>query len=946
MIAACAVIALFSGLVVRGIAASAPAGAAPSAVDGGTRGGDNDRSGWYPDQSNLSPSLVSGGTFGQLFHTPVNGEVYGQPLVDDGQVLVNTENNYAYGLDPVTGAILWTRHFGAPVQASVIGCGDLTPSFGVTSTPVVDQATNVEYLVDNEYVAGTSGPTAYYMQALNLADNGAEEPGFPVLIGGTAANDPSLTFNPYYELQRPGLLLMNGTIYAAFGAHCDISPWEGWIAGVTESGTLQTMWTSVATSSNSSPKSGGGIWMSGGGLVSDGPGQILFATGNGGSNGSGPIPGDQPPSDLGEAVVRVAVQPNGSLKATDFFSPYDSATLDQSDLDFGSGSPVALPDAYFGTAAIPHLAIEVGKEGYVYLLNRDNLGGVGEGPNGTDNVVGRYGPNGGVWSSPAVWPGDGGYIYIPTASGSVSSSGSVGTMDVYQYGVSGTGTPTLNLVGDTADAFGFGSSAPVVTSNGATSGSALVWTVWSADGSGAGAQLRAYDPVPVNGKLQEVWSAPVGTSSKFNPPGVANNRLYVGTRDGHVLGFGAPVGAPVTAPAPSFPTTVIGQTSTETQTITALSPVTVTSLTSTGPFTLGSPSRALPASLAAGASLTVPVTFTPTAPGPAGGGLTINAGTAGTSTVSYTGTGELAVANLTSTTNGVSFGGIAPGAQSSATVGFADNGAQPLTISAVHMPVAPFTVSGTPAVGATLQPGAEIVVNVTFAPTANGSYSSALEIDSTGGDVVVSLTGNATNPGMLSISPKSINYGSVPEGSSSTRTFTVSNTGGTNLTITKSKPPVTGPFSATTQLSEGTTLLPGESVTETVVFTPSAVGTVTDSWVINANDGVRAVDDLVLRNRLQPWWSHDGGGPPARRTAIGWSAPTGGSSASAPRHSSAPREVSPCRDPLSASSRRRTTAGTGWTPQMAVYSASGTRVSTVPFPVLDFSQPVRGYPIV
>ena len=124
--------------------------------------------------------------------------------------------------------------------------------------------------------------------------------------------------------------------------------------------------------------------------------------------------------------MRVAVQPDGSLKAVDFFSPYDATHLDQSDLDFGSGSPIALPDAYFGTAAIPHLAVEVGKEGYVYLLNRDNLGGVGEGPNGTDDVVGRYGPNGGVWSSPAVWPGDGGYVYIPTASGSVGSGGSAG----------------------------------------------------------------------------------------------------------------------------------------------------------------------------------------------------------------------------------------------------------------------------------------------------------------------------------------------------------------------------------------------------------------------------------------------------------------------------------------------------------------------------------------
>ena len=822
---------VFTGPVVTGMAVSAPVGATTSSTDGATRGADNYRSGWYPDQTNLSPSLVGGGTFGQLFNTSVNGEVYGQPVVDDGQLLVNTENNYAYGLDPVTGAILWHRQFGTPVVAANIGCGDLTPSFGVTSTPVVDQSTNVEYLVDNEYVSGASGQTAYYMHALNLADNGAEEPGFPVQIQGTASNEPSLTFNPYYELQRPGLLLMNGTVYAAFGAHCDISPWYGWIAGVTETGTLQTMWTTASTPGDS----GAGIWMSGGGLVSDGSGQILFATGNGASNGSGPIAGKSPPPDLGEAVVRVAVQPDGSLKAVDFFSPYDAATLDQSDLDFGSGSPVALPDAYFGTAAIPHLAVEVGKEGYVYLLNRDNLGGVGEGPNGTDNVVGRYGPNGGVWSSPAVWPGDGGYIYIPTASGSVASSGSAGLMDAYQYGVNGAGTPTLNLVGHSQDAFGFGSSAPVVTSSGTTSGSALVWTVWSADGSGAGAQLRAYDPVPVGGVMKLVWSAPVGTSSKFNPPGVADNRLYVGTRDGHVLGFGAPVSAPVTAPAPTFPTTVIGQSSTEPLTITANSAVQITSLTPTGPFTVEAPS--LPDTLAQGASVTVPVTFTPTTAGPAGGGLTITVGTSETATVSLSGSGELAGPSLTSTTGGISFGGIAPDTQSSATVGFANNGSQPLTVSKVDMPAAPFSVSGAPAVGSQLQPGAEVVVNVTFAPTVNGSFSSTLELDSTGGNIAVALTGNAASPGELSIAPTSINYGSVAVGSTSTKSFTVSNTGDTNLEITKSKPPTTGPFVASTLLSEGTTLTPGESLTETVVFSPSTVGTVTDSWIINADDG-------------------------------------------------------------------------------------------------------------
>ena len=197
-------------------------------------------------------------------------------------------------------------------------------------------------------------------------------------------------------------------------------------------------------------------------------------------------------------------------------------------------------------------------------------------------------------------------------------------MDAYQYGLTASGTPTLNLAGQSSDAFGFGSSAPVVTSNGTTSGSALMWTVWSPDGTGVGAQLRAYDPVPVDGMLKEVFSAPVGTASKFNPPGVGGNRLYVGTRDGNVIGFGAPVSAPVTAASPTFPPTVVGKSSTETLTVTANSDITITKLSvSAGAFTLGSPSPALPADLGTGASLTVPVTFTPTVGGLAGGSVTI-----------------------------------------------------------------------------------------------------------------------------------------------------------------------------------------------------------------------------------------------------------------------------------------------------------------------------------
>jgi iron transport multicopper oxidase len=137
--------------------------------------------------------------------------------------------------------------------------------------------------------------------------------------------------------------------------------------------------------------------------------------------------------------------------------------------------------------------MRLGEEGYVYLLNRDNLGGYKQGVGGGDSVVQRIGPRGGVWGRAGVWPGDGGYVYIPTSSGLASG----GLLDVYKYGLSGSGSPSLSLVASSSDAFGFGSGPPVITSNGTQSGSALVWIIWSADRSGDGGQLRAYDPVPV-----------------------------------------------------------------------------------------------------------------------------------------------------------------------------------------------------------------------------------------------------------------------------------------------------------------------------------------------------------------------------------------------------------------------------------------------------------------
>jgi iron transport multicopper oxidase len=801
-----------------------------------TNAGGNLRTGWYPDEPSITPQLLSGGTFGQLWSTPVEGQVYAQPLLADGAVIVATEDNKVYSLDPATGAPNWAKplNLGTPWNPAEISCGDLSPQIGVTATPVVDPSTDTAYMTHKTYISGTSGPSEWFMDAIDLT-NGTERSGFPVLLGGNAQNvyngEPQ-TFTPQTELQRPGLLLMNGVVYASFGSDCDTPPWQGWVFGVSTSGTVKARWVADELGE------GAGVWQSGAGLTSDEPGTILLSTGNGGAPTT-PTPGDEPPVDLGESIVRLRVQPDGSLKATDFFAPFDAASLDGWDADFASGGVTGLPDEYFGTPSIPHLAVAVGKDGYVYLLNRDSLGGIGQGPSGSDDVVQRIGPYGGVWSRPGVWPGEGGWVYIPTASGGNSAAGSAGNLYMYKYGLSGSGKPALSRQAVSSEEFGFSSSAPVITSEGTTPGSALVWIVWAPNGTGVGAQLRAYAPTP-NPQTHEpelLWSAPVGTSSKFATPGVGAGRLYVGTRDGHVLGFGSPVTPLLSGPATAFPTTTDGSYSEQTLTLTANTSLTLSSLkSSSSQFQLGTPSSPLPANLAAGETIQIPITFSPTSTGPLAATLTATTSEGDTAAFSLSGAGQSAGAKLEASPPLVTFGGTSIGAQLDGSATFRNVGGTPLTIEAVHLPEAPFGAEGEPAVGSEIAPGESVTVDLTFQPQSIGTFEGQIELDTSGGDEAVGLSGSAGAPAMLSITSETNEYGSVQVGSSATKSFTVANEGGTTVEITKSKPPVGGEFAATTSLSEGTTIKPGASLQETVVFTPTVAGEATAAWAITGTD--------------------------------------------------------------------------------------------------------------
>jgi outer membrane protein assembly factor BamB len=498
------------------------AGATGAATEPITASNDALRTGWYPDEAKLDPAIVGGGKFGQIFETPVQGQVYAQPLVADGTLLVVTEKDRAYGLDPVSGAVKWERKVGDPFPAAEIpNCTDMEPDVGITGTPVIDPATGIAYFYAKSQTESPKTVT-WKLHALNVA-TGEEAPGFPVQIGGHAENlSPHPEFIAKQQLQRPGLLLMEGVVYAGFGSHCDNLPYQGWLVGVsTSTAQVRTMWAT-------GPE-GSAIWQGGGGLVSDGPGQILFATGN----SFEPTPPDSPtpPKDLGEAVARVQIGPTGAAGATDFFSPSNREELDEHDLDLGSSAPTALPSQYFGTKAVPNLMVVAGKDRKIFILDRDHLGGQGQGPGGKNDILGEIVDAHPVFGSMAVWPGEGGYVFIP-------GIGETGGLEILKYSPEGE-RPKFDLI-ETSDPLQWGSGSPIVTSDGTTPGSAIVWEEQCPDAViCAGSTLNAYKAVPAEGE-PPLWQAPIGIASKFGRPGVADGRIYVGTMDERVIGFGVP----------------------------------------------------------------------------------------------------------------------------------------------------------------------------------------------------------------------------------------------------------------------------------------------------------------------------------------------------------------------------------------------------------------------
>ena len=340
------------------------------------------RDGWDRSEPTLTPAALQNGSFGQIFKTSVNGQVYGQPLVVGTTLIVATETDWVYGLNAATGAILWKTSLGTPYH--ITSCSDLTPDIGVTSTGVYDPSTNTVYEMGLVHEINWE----WHLFGLNVSTGAIT---FKQRIVGSPSNDPHLSFSALPEGQRAGLLLMNGSVYATFASHCDNGSYNGYVAGVNTATNATTLWADESGVSNEK----GGIWQSGGGVMSDGSGRIFVTSGNGISPPKGP--GNNPPGQLAESVIRLSAGSNGTLSPQDFFSPSNAPSLDSSDSDFGSGGPTGAP---FGTSTYPDIMMQAGKGQALYLLNRDDLGGRSSGDSG---ALAEINPIAKQWNSPAFF---------------------------------------------------------------------------------------------------------------------------------------------------------------------------------------------------------------------------------------------------------------------------------------------------------------------------------------------------------------------------------------------------------------------------------------------------------------------------------------------------------------------------------------------------------------
>ena len=552
---------LFAGCQPHGITTQPPSGG-PLAVPPGvtavpTYHYDNLRSGWNSQESQLNYTNVNNTALSvQAIHLDdVNDLINGQPLIalkvqiagaKHDVVYVATEANNIYAFDAYTGARLKVVNLGAPVQT---WCQYNGPVLGIDGTPAIDLPSGTMYVIT--YNPDSSNNPSYFIHALDLATLTDKVPPRQITASQKLSDGSTFSFNAKFQRQRPGLLVANGNVYAGFGGFCDSGGGQarGWVLG-WQAGSLTPLPANLLTDTLPGEPNGmflSGVWMSGYGIAGDQNGNIYFSTGNSDPGGTT----YDSNNNISDSVVRLNPDLTRPTPTSTFlFTPANVAHLDQNDLDMSAGGVMLLPPQ----PNSPNMAVATGKDGRMFLLNRDNLGGQTANDSGALNWVNIGGPTAGdnrCWCATAYF--NDGTPHI-VSSGGTSPTSTVGPNpgtshnNVGLWNLQTSPTPTLTQTAwgkmpDTIQDPGFFTT---VSSNG--NNNAIIWAVSrpQANSPNPLLWLYAFKATPTGNTLTQLFQSPAGSwpypgGNANIVPVVANGKVYVGSyKELDIFGLTAP----------------------------------------------------------------------------------------------------------------------------------------------------------------------------------------------------------------------------------------------------------------------------------------------------------------------------------------------------------------------------------------------------------------------
>jgi hypothetical protein len=499
---------------------------------------DNQRDGLNAQESTLTLENVNSTQFGKIGFDTVDGLVDAEPLylanVTAGGKLRNvlsvaTEHGSVYAFDADTGAQIWRTSVvpSGETTSDDRGCGQVTPEIGITSTPVIDRKQGKNGTLFTVGMTKDSGGNYHqHLHALDIV-TGAEIAGSPTEVTATysgtgdSSSNGKVVFEPGQYKERAALLLLNGTIYLGWSSHCDNRPYTGWVMAYSETTLKQTQVVNLTPNGSE-----GSVWMAGDGIASDSDGYLYFLDANGIFDTTLNAKGFPAEGDFGNAMVKLST--NGRLWVVDYFETYNTVTESDEDEDLGSGGEVVLPDLRDAAGYIHKLVVGAGKDGNIYIADRDNMGKFNaKGPIDTNIYQEVTNVLNSVYSTPAFFNG---VLYY----GSVGDAVKAFPMTYAKLATSYSSKSAVN--------FAYPGTTPSISADGTQNG--IVWAVES--GTGSPGVLHAYDATNLMHELYNSNQAANGRDSfgngnKFITPMIVNGKVYVGTPTGvGVFGLLAP----------------------------------------------------------------------------------------------------------------------------------------------------------------------------------------------------------------------------------------------------------------------------------------------------------------------------------------------------------------------------------------------------------------------